>query len=816
VTALRDLPSDSPLVDAFLRGGFAGTPGAGDLAPRLRAAFGVEARSYPLGASFAALLPEVRRGRAPFVLFADQGIDAGEGPLRRLGHLLRHHPGIPALTLGGEALGRVYGEAPAPPRGGRLAQRLLPARHLPSWLCAVNRQLLGEEETGGFETLEFFLLDLGRRLAERGGRPLLAGSAAAALDTRRWARDLLFRAAGPLAADYRRYRDRHGEAGVPPQLRVEVQGERVAHPGRLDPAALAGPPRISILCPVFKSEFLAETVGSVLQQSWPDWELLIRIDGPPEAEERKILEILAGAGADSRIQVHRGPNLGTGPSRQALAAAASGDFLLSLDDDDLLPAHALEVLASAVRRHPDVQCFRGGTRLVGLVDELLPPRPRLVIDGISGDPFEVSQPFLVARETLAALGGFEGDPAIRNAGEDTYLFHQLDRARVRTLIVDEPLYYRRLSHGNLSLLFEAGEVVDHFRNLERRFCPPGWRAVERRNELDGGFQQSIVTYHHDAGGPEVVTATRFFQYQTLGSESLAAIDLEITSVCNAVCSFCPRDEMPDKSSFMRLEVVEALAGQLAREARPRQVILCGIGESTLHPRLPAIVRALSQAGARVCMTTNGARLDGERFRGLIDEGLQEVNFSLNAATAETHLRVMRLRGFDRVRRNLAEVLELKRRRFPHVKVHVSFVLCNQNQHEVERFVEEWRGEPVSQIWIHPINNRAGLLAPGVEAVDLEPLARRYAADERVVVDLFKHHPEHGNVCRIAQGLDFISVGGEVRLCAMDYRRTTAYGNVGDGLLRHLHLEKILSYRRGETLELCRGCDFYPGPAAAGG
>jgi MoaA/NifB/PqqE/SkfB family radical SAM enzyme/glycosyltransferase involved in cell wall biosynthesis len=802
-------------VDVYLRVGFAGVPAAGELAARLREAFGVEPRSYPLGASFAALLPEVRRGRAPFVLFADQAVDVGEGPLRRLGRLLRRHPGLPALTLGGEALGRVYGEEPAPPRGGRVAQRLLPARHLPSWLCAVSRRLLpaGEEPGGGFETLEFFLLDLDRRLAAGGDRPPRMASAAVALDSRRWARDLLFRAAGPLAADYRRYRDRHGTAGVPPQLRVEVQGEVVAHPGRLDPAALAGPPRISILCPVFKADFLAETVGSVLRQSWPDWELLIRIDGPPEEEERKILEILEGAAADPRIRVRRGPNLGTGPSRQALAAEASGDFVLSLDDDDLLPAHALEVLVSAARRHPEVRCFRGGTRLVGLVDRPLPPRPRVIVDGISSDPFEVSQPFLVARETLAALGGFEGDPAVRNAGEDTYLFHQLDRARVRTLIVDEPLYHRRLGHGNLSLQFEAGEVADHFRNLERRFCPAGWRAAERWDELAGGFQESIVAYRHDDGGPEVATATRFFQYKTLGEEGLAAIDLEITSVCNAVCAFCPRDEMPDKSSFMRLEVVEALAGQLAREARPRQVILCGIGESTLHPELPAIVRALSQAGARVCMTTNGARLDGGRFRDLIAEGLQEVNFSLNAATPETHFQVMRLRGFDRVRRNLAEVLELKRGRFPHVKVHVSFVLCNRNRHEVERFVEEWRGEPVTQIWIHPLNNRAGLLAPGVEAVDPEPLARRYAADERVVVDLFRHHPEHGNVCKIAQGLDFISVGGEVRLCAMDYRRTTSYGNVGDDLLRHLHLEKILSYRRGETLGLCRGCDFYPGPAA---
>ena len=693
-----------------------------------------------------------------------------------------------------------------------------PPRHLPSWFCVVNRDLLeceDEGEGGGFETLEFFLLALERKLSGRGGQPWQTAFATIALDTRRWACDLLFRTSGRLAADYRRYRARYGDGEVPPQLRVEVQGENIPPPGHLDPAALAcGPPKISILCPVFKPDFLAETVGSVLQQTWQEWELLIMVDGPPEEDRTKILEILARAESDPRIKVRSWPNHGTGPSRQALAEEASGDFVLSLDDDDLLPAHALEVLVSAVRRHPDAKCVRGGTRLVGLVDQILPPRPRLIVNGISSDPFEVSQPFLLARETLAAVGGFEGDPAIRNAGEDTYLFHQLDRARVKTLIIDEPLYYRRLSHDNLSLAFEHDEVVDHFRNLERRFCPAGWRSADRQNELDGRFQQSVVTYRHDAEGPEVVTATRFFQYKTLGEEDLAAIDLEITSACNAVCTFCPREEMPDTRSFMKLEVVEALAGQLAKEPRPRQVILCGIGESTLHPELPAIVQALSDAGARVCMTTNGARLDDALFRNLIDHGLAEVNVSLNAVTAETHFAVMRLRGFERVQRNLAAVLELKQRSFPHVRVHVSFVLCNQNQHELDRFVEQWRPEPVSQIWIHPVNNRAGMLGAGVEPVDLEPVARRYAGDDKVVVDIFKHHPEHGNVCKIVQSLDFISVGGEVRLCAMDYRRQTAYGNVANDLLRHLHLEKILSYRRGETLDLCQQCDFYPRHVAA--
>ncbi len=810
--------------DAFVRTGFSAAPGGRDLARRLGALAGGEARGWRLGSSFAELWPEILQGRAPFVLFADQAVEVAEGELRRLERLLRAHPGLPALTLSTPALARVYGEPAAEPPGRRLPQRLAPVRRLPSWFCVLNRRVLAEREApdGDFESLEFFLLDLGRRLAAAGTPPLRLGAATLGLDTRRWAGDLLTRGADPLAGDYRHYRARHGEAAVPPQLRVEIQGEWIPHPGRLDlPEGVHGSPRISLLCPVFKPDFLAEMLGSVLQQSWRNWELLILVDGPPEEEERRIFEILARVGSDPRIQVRRWENRGTGPSRQALAAAAAGDFLLPIDDDDLLPAHALEVFASAVQRYPVVKCFRGGTRLVGLVDQYLQPRRRLIVNGISADPFEVSQPFLLSRETLEELGGFEGDPAIRHAGEDTDLFHKLDQARVRTLILDEPLYFRRLSHGNLSLHFEPGEVIDHFRHLERRFSPAGWRVVDRQHELAGGFQHTLAAYRHGGGahgegigeGPEVVTATRFFQYKTLGEESLAAIDLEITSICNAVCTFCPREAMPDKSSFMALGVVQALADQLAREPRQRQVVLCGIGESTLHPQLTTVVELLSRAGARVCMTTNGSRMSPDLFRRLVDHGLKELNFSLNAATVETHLRVMKLHGFAAIQQSLLDILELKERRYPHIRIHVSFVLCNQNQEELHGFIDEWRRRPVSQIWIHPVNNRAGLLSPDVAPVDLAPVAREFAGDERVVVDIFRHHPEHGNVCRIVQSLDFISVDGSVRLCAMDYERKTRYGNVKDEQLRHLYLEKILSYRRGETLSLCQGCDFFPGAVA---
>ena len=288
-----------------------------------------------------------------------------------------------------------------------------------------------------------------------------------------------------------------------------------------------------------------------------------------------------------------------------------------------------------------------------------------------------------------------------------------------------------------------------------------------------------------------------------------AIDLEITSVCDAVCGFCPREFMPDKKRFMSMEIIERLADDL-RDTGMFLVVLCGIGESTLHPQLDGIVSTLSKV-TKVEMTTHGgARLDTRRFEDLVAHGLTGLHFSLNAASADTHRRVMRLKDFDKTVENLQAILELKQKAYPDVVIHASFVVCDLNHHEVEPWVDFWRQRPgLRQLWLHPINNRAGLLSPDVTAVDLQPLAQKYAGDDLVLVDVFGHLHEEDNLCKIAKQMIFISAEGDMRLCAMDYRRATSYGNLVTHRLRDMHLDKVARYLRGEMNEFCNVCDFCP-------
>ena len=777
-----------------------------------------EVHQYALGDSFGDVITRLRDSVAPYVVFADDAVLVSDAANQTLERLLRRNRTIPGIALGTEAFGKLFPLPLQEIRTDAVRQSFLRTGWIPSWFCVLNRKLLSDNLwSGDYQSLEFLLFEVARRL-RASAQGILLLDERIEFDAKFWVKDLLGQKAHALASDYARVLARNPNGtDVPPQFRIKVFGEFDPRPDTPPtwPDRAADVPKFTVICPAYKPDFLRGAVELVVEQTYPSWELRILIDGPPENDRRQILEILEDYRNDSRIVFAEQPNRGTGPTRRRLAEEARGEYLVTLDDDDMLMPKTLEVFASAAERFPEVDFFRAGARMVGLVDRYHAARPRLMVDGLSADTFEVTQPFVIRNSALHRIGGFEGDDAIKGAGEDTDLFLKLDKVGTRTVIIDRALYRRRLSLSNQSLGFTLPSALGHLKTIQDRHTPHSWVLIDRRHHEDGFFTIAILTYVNLVSGIEIICPTRYFSYQTVGDTSDRSIDLEVTSYCNAVCPFCPREVLDGKNVHMPLSIVKQVADHLRQEKAARRVVLCGIGEPTLHPNIEEIVRELCGTASELCLTTNGSLMNGALFERLVDAGLTEVNFSLNAFTAATHRRVMRLKNFDRVIRNVEEVVDSRLDRFPRVSVHVSMVLCDLNQHEAVPFLDHWRHRNVHNVWIHPLNNRAGLLSPDVKPVDPTPLSQRYADDPKIIVALLPHGAPGERICRIARDIDFISVDGNMRLCAMDYKRSTAFGNAELMNVQEMHLAKMLAYIRGDTENICRNCDFCPGARAAG-
>ncbi|MFJ3227227.1 CDP-glycerol glycerophosphotransferase family protein [Streptomyces sp. NPDC086783] len=129
-------------------------------------------------------------------------------------------------------------------------------------------------------------------------------------------------------------------------------------------------PRFSVIVPVYKVQgFLRECLDSVLEQSYPDLEVIAVDDRSPDGCGAILDEY---ADRDPRVRVlHLPENVGLGRARNAGMPHATGDFLFFLDSDDTLTPGALRAMADRLDEtaDPDVLVFDyartywwGGTR----------------------------------------------------------------------------------------------------------------------------------------------------------------------------------------------------------------------------------------------------------------------------------------------------------------------------------------------------------------------------------------------------------------------------------------------------------------------
>ncbi|MBP2704800.1 CDP-glycerol glycerophosphotransferase family protein [Microbispora sp. RL4-1S] len=107
-------------------------------------------------------------------------------------------------------------------------------------------------------------------------------------------------------------------------------------------------PRISVIVPIYDVEpYLSACLESVAAQTWQDVEVVMVDDGSPDASARIAARFAA---RDGRFRLLRQDNGGLGAARNTGIRHATGEFLMFLDSDDLLPVHALEYLLASLQR----------------------------------------------------------------------------------------------------------------------------------------------------------------------------------------------------------------------------------------------------------------------------------------------------------------------------------------------------------------------------------------------------------------------------------------------------------------------------------
>ncbi|KPQ40404.1 MAG: Glycosyltransferases involved in cell wall biogenesis [Phormidium sp. OSCR] len=206
-------------------------------------------------------------------------------------------------------------------------------------------------------------------------------------------------------------------------------------------------PKISLILNSYNpSHYLQLAIESVLQQTYPDFELLIWDDGSSD-DSLDIARSLAAT--DERVRVIAAPHRGRGEALKAAISATTGDYLGWIDRDDILLPNALERTAAILNEKPQIGMVysdyldidRQGTPLgLGYRCRIPYSRDRLLTDFIT---FHFR---LMRRDIYNQAGGI--DPAFEYAEDYDLCLRISELTDIYHL--REPLYHYRHHPENAS------------------------------------------------------------------------------------------------------------------------------------------------------------------------------------------------------------------------------------------------------------------------------------------------------------------------------------------------------------------------------
>lgn len=213
------------------------------------------------------------------------------------------------------------------------------------------------------------------------------------------------------------------------------------------------------------------------------------------------------------------------------------------------------------------------------------------------------------------------------------------------------------------------------------------------------------------------------------------VSVDLTRKCTLDCLMCwwwsPLIKRQPSLEWANKEIDYELFKELIKDfkkLRVERIILGGQGEPFLYPKILDAIEITKKVGMEVALITCGAYFNEKRIRAIFDLGVDVLDVSLQAATAETYLKIhpsQKRNLFDRIKDQLILLSELKKifnRTNP--KVSIVDAICRPNYQETVKMVElakEIGAESVCFKRIDVIPETKGLLLSKKETEELKIL-----------------------------------------------------------------------------------------------
>lgn len=214
-------------------------------------------------------------------------------------------------------------------------------------------------------------------------------------------------------------------------------------------------PKISVVVPAYNSQrTILETIDSVLQQSFSDFELIIINDGSTD----RTLELLETV-QDTRLKVYSYPNGGLPTARNRGINRATGEFISFIDADDIWTPDKLELQLKALQKNPRAGVAYSWTTCMGNNGNSFHPGVTESFQGnvyanlLVGNFIGSGSNVLIRREAIESVGYF--DKSLKSAEDWDYWLRLAPKWDF--VVVPKPQILYRLSSGAMSSKLDVME-----------------------------------------------------------------------------------------------------------------------------------------------------------------------------------------------------------------------------------------------------------------------------------------------------------------------------------------------------------------------
>lgn len=203
-------------------------------------------------------------------------------------------------------------------------------------------------------------------------------------------------------------------------------------------------PKISVIMGIYNcADTLPEAIDCILNQTEPDWELILCDDGSKD-DTYAVAEGYRAQYPDKIRLLKNEKNLGLNATLNRCLAVAKGKFIARMDGDDLCQPNRFEKQLAALEENGEISIVSSAMTFFdesGTWGENRPVEFPAAGDFLRGTPF-CHAPCMVRKAAYDAVGGYtESEKFLRV--EDYDLWVKMYAAGMRGRNLAEPLYHMR-------------------------------------------------------------------------------------------------------------------------------------------------------------------------------------------------------------------------------------------------------------------------------------------------------------------------------------------------------------------------------------